>query len=373
MSPTTARDLGVETNSVVRLAHADLPNSHVEVPVFVQRGHADGCVTIELGYGRWAAGSVADGVGANAYRLVRAAARPVVTITATGGHYDLANTQEHWSLHDREIAMDATIAQYRADANLTREGWTDEPSMMSPPFPETPKWGMTIDTTICSGCSACVIACMAENNIPVVGADGVRRNREMHWLRIDTYSKDERGQVQYIHQPMLCQHCELAPCEYVCPTYATQHSPDGLNEMIYNRCIGTRFCSNNCPYKVRRFNWFDFTEDTPGTLQLQFNPNVTVRGRGVMEKCSYCVQRIRAAEIAARKEQRDVRPGEVVTACQQACPTHAIQFGRLDHEQTTNVQWRREPRHYQVLENLGTRPKTIYLAKIWNPEPDVGE
>jgi molybdopterin-containing oxidoreductase family iron-sulfur binding subunit len=227
---------------------------------------------------------------------------------------------------------------------------------------------MTIDTTICSGCSACVIACQAENNIPVVGADAIRRNREMHWLRIDTYRVERDDGVSVIHQPMLCQHCENAPCEYVCPTYATQHSPDGLNEMTYNRCIGTRFCSNNCPYKVRRFNWFNLTNDTPATRRLQFNPNVTVRARGVMEKCSYCVQRIRGAEIKSREELRDIRPDEVKTACQQACPTGAIQFGRLDHTETTNVQWRDEPRHYAVLNELGARPKTLYLAKIWNPE-----
>ncbi len=190
----------------------------------------------------------------------------------------------------------------------------------------------------------------------------------MHWLRIDTYREATADdEVQFIHQPMLCQHCEHAPCEYVCPTYATQHSPDGLNEMIYNRCIGTRFCSNNCPYKVRRFNWFDYTEDTPRRQQLQFNPGVTVRARGVMEKCTYCVQRIRGAEIGARRERRELRPGEVVTACAQACPTGAITFGLLHHRDTDVVAWRAEPRAYAVLHDLGTRPRTIYLAKITNP------
>jgi molybdopterin-containing oxidoreductase family iron-sulfur binding subunit len=231
---------------------------------------------------------------------------------------------------------------------------------------------MTIDTMICSGCSACVVACQAENNIPVVGADGVRRGREMHWLRIDTYREERGGQVELVHQPMLCQHCEDAPCEYVCPVYATQHSPDGLNEMTYNRCIGTRFCSNNCPYKVRRFNWFHYTADTPPTQRLQYNPSVTVRGRGVMEKCTYCVQRIRGAEIAARKERREIRPGEVVTACQQACPTGAIRFGALEHADTPMVAWRQEPRRYAVLHDLGTRPRTAYLAKIINPNPKAG-
>ncbi|MGE5181569.1 MAG: 4Fe-4S dicluster domain-containing protein [Acidobacteriota bacterium] len=368
MSEATASALGVATNDVVRITAA---GSTIELPAYVQPGHADACISLELGYGRWGGGPIADGVGANVYRVVPVATpwSAVAKVEPTGAVHELAQTQQHWQLHDREIVFDATVDEYRRDPEFTRDRWREEPSMLPPVFPGVPKWGMTIDTTICSGCSACVIACMAENNVPVVGATGVIHNREMHWLRIDTYRKDKGEDVAFVHQPMLCQHCEDAPCEYVCPVYATQHSPDGLNEMIYNRCIGTRFCSNNCPYKVRRFNWFDFTENTPETLQLQFNPNVTVRGRGVMEKCSYCVQRIRAAEIAARRDKRDIRPGEVVTACQQACPTGAIQFGRLDHEQTTNVQWRREPRHYGVLSDLGTRPKTVYLAKIWNPKP----
>jgi molybdopterin-containing oxidoreductase family iron-sulfur binding subunit len=230
---------------------------------------------------------------------------------------------------------------------------------------------MTIDTTICTGCSSCVIACQAENNVPVVGVDGVRRGREMHWLRIDTYVTEAAHGPEVVHQPMLCQHCEQAPCEYVCPVFATTHSPDGLNEMTYNRCVGTRFCSNNCPYKVRRFNWFSY--DRPASLSaLQHNPDVTVRARGVMEKCTYCVQRIRGAEIAARVEQRPIAPGEVVTACQQACPTGAIQFGALQHASTPMVQWRRAPRLYGALHELGTRPRTMYLAKIRNPDPEAG-
>nr|MBA3538782.1 4Fe-4S dicluster domain-containing protein [Deltaproteobacteria bacterium] len=219
------------------------------------------------------------------------------------------------------------------------------------------------------GCSSCMIACQAENNVPVVGADGVRRNREMHWLRIDTYITERAEGPAIVHQPMLCQHCEHAPCEYVCPTFATQHSPDGLNEMTYNRCIGTRFCSNNCPYKVRRFNYFNY--DQPVTIMsLQHNPEVTVRGRGVMEKCTYCVQRIRGAEVQARMEKRAIRPGEVVTACQQACPTEAIQFGALEHTDTAMVQWRAKQRSYAVLHELGARPRTMYLAKIRVPEVD---
>jgi Fe-S-cluster-containing dehydrogenase component len=373
MSPATAAQLGVRDHDVVRIAAG---GGAVTAPVFVQPGCVDRCVSLELGYGRWAAGPVADGVGSNVYPLRTSALpwfAPAAAIAATGEVRDLAITQEHWRQHDRQIAMEATLDAYRRDPEFTRERWQPEPTMLRPQFADFPQWGMTIDTMICSGCSACVIACQAENNVPCVGADGVRRNREMHWLRIDTYREGGDDDPRFIHQVMLCQHCANAPCEYVCPVYATQHSPDGLNEMIYNRCVGTRFCSNNCPYKVRRFNWFDFTEDTPRSLQLQYNPSVTVRSRGVMEKCTYCVQRIRAADIAAREQRRDLRPGEVTTACQQACPTGAIQFGRLDHEQTLNVQWRGEHRHYAVLSQLGTRPRTVYLAKIWNPAQGAGE
>jgi molybdopterin-containing oxidoreductase family iron-sulfur binding subunit len=212
-----------------------------------------------------------------------------------------------------------------------------------------------------------VIACQAENNIPVVGAEGVRRGREMHWLRIDTYVEHTPEGPEVVHQPMLCQHCENAPCEYVCPVFATAHSPDGLNEMTYNRCVGTRFCSNNCPYKVRRFNFFKYDKDA-SMRALQRNPDVTVRARGVMEKCTFCVQRIRGAEHQARMEKRPIAPGEVVTACQQACPTGAIQFGALQHADTPMVTWRKSNRLYAVLHELGTRPRTMYLAKVTNPE-----
>jgi molybdopterin-containing oxidoreductase family iron-sulfur binding subunit len=371
MSRATAARLGVADHDVVRIVAG---GGAVTVPVLILPGHVDRCVSLELGYGRWAAGPVGDGVGSNVYPL-RTSDRPwfapAAAIAATGERHRLAITQEHERQHGRQIAMAATLDDYRRDPDFTRERWQPEPTMLAPQFESFFQWGMTIDTAICSGCSACVIACQAENNVPCVGAEGVRRNREMHWLRIDLYREGGEDDPRYVHQPMMCQHCGNAPCEYVCPVYATQHSPDGLNEMIYNRCIGTRFCSNNCPYKVRRFNWFDFTEDTPRTRQLQYNPNVTVRSRGVMEKCTYCVQRIRAADIAAREQHRDVRPGEVVTACQQACPTGAIQFGRLDHDRTLNVQWRGEHRHYAVLSQLGTRPSTVYLAKIWNPSPDL--
>jgi molybdopterin-containing oxidoreductase family iron-sulfur binding subunit len=218
---------------------------------------------------------------------------------------------------------------------------------------------MAIDLSTCTGCNACSVACQAENNIPVVGAEQVSRGRHMQWIRIDTYVDDD----SIVHQPMACQHCEHAPCEYVCPVGATVHSPDGLNEQIYNRCVGTRFCSNNCPYKVRRFNWFAFDEPVTSAA-LQRNPDVTVRSRGVMEKCTYCVQRLRRAEIEARVEDRAIRFDDVMTACQQACPTSAIRLGALGHQPIVSA--RRDPRRYDVLHHLGTRPRTQYLAKIAN-------
>ena len=373
LSPATAEALGVGDDDVVRITAG---KAQVELPVFVVPGHADRCATLELGYGRWAATPTAEGVGANVYPL-RPLATPAyatgaqagVRIEPTGRRSRLARTQEHFTQYGRDLAPTADLETYRAQPDFTAHLWGDQPTWLPDKRHGTPQWAMTIDTMICSGCSACVVACQAENNVPVVGADGVRRNREMHWLRIDTYREDRGDRVEYVHQPMLCQHCEMAPCEYVCPVYATQHSPDGLNEMIYNRCIGTRFCSNNCPYKVRRFNFFDYTEPTPAPLRLQYNPNVTVRARGVMEKCTYCVQRIRSAEIRARKANREIQPGEVVTACQQACPTGAIQFGQLQHEGTEMVERRKQARHYAVLHDLDTRPRTAYLAKISNPNP----
>ncbi|MGK4004081.1 TAT-variant-translocated molybdopterin oxidoreductase [Sorangium sp. So ce1036] len=383
LSPSTAKALGVESEDVVDL---ELEGRTLAIPVLVAPGHADGAVSLALGYGRSGAEAVAAGVGANAYRL-RTTKAPFFASGLSvrkrpGAKHPLALTQAHFGLRGRPVALSVPLAVYREHPDFTEAFKGPVPSLLpaSIPPPGDPgpheQWAMTIDLSICTGCSACVVACQAENNVLVVGKDEVLNSREMHWLRIDTYYAGDPREPEVVHQPMLCQHCEKAPCEYVCPVNATTHSPDGINEMTYNRCVGTRFCSNNCPYKVRRFNWFDYTEHRAyngGLARLQRNPDVTVRERGVMEKCTYCIQRIRRAEIAATIERRPIRPGEVVTACQQACPTRAIQFGALAHEGTEMVAWRGEPRSYVVLHDQGTRPRNVYLARVDNENPELDE
>ena len=372
ISPTTARRLGIVDGDILALQAA---GRSVRLPAVAIAGHPDDAVTVHFGYGRDGAERVARGLGVSVYPVWpgdRFSTRANVSRVADAPRRDLAMTQTHRTLESSAPARLVTQQEYAQLPPSPRRRMLTlyEPAVSLPDPPAPTQWGMTIDLGACIGCGACTVACQAENNVPVVGREDVRRGREMHWLRIDWYAPAD-GQPSSLSQPMLCQHCEKAPCEYVCPVEATVHSRDGLNEMIYNRCVGTRFCSNNCPYKVRRFNWFDYSEKLTDGEQLVQNPDVTVRERGVMEKCTFCVQRIRQAEIAARVAGRPLRSTDVETACQQACPTRAIVFGSIAEPGSEVARERASPRAYAVLEDLGTEPRVLYLARVRNPNPDI--
>ena len=377
LSPATAGALGLKSEAVVTLKTRDLV---VQGPVLVVPGQAEGCATLTFGYGREHCGRVATGRGLNAYTLRRVDALWFATAAVlTKGQFErhaLAITQGHFALEGRPLLRTGTLAEFNRDHATVRETpGAHLPQLSIYPARQYPgqQWGMQIDLTRCIGCSACTIACQAENNIPVVGYDGVLRGREMHWIRVDQYFEGAPDNPHVHSMPVPCMHCQNAPCELVCPVGATQHSDDGLNDMVYNRCIGTRYCSNNCPYKVRRFNFFNYTYKDPETVQLQRNPQVTVRARGVMEKCTYCVQRIRAAEVQARIEHRPIRDGEVVTACQQVCPTGAIVFGNINDPAARVTALKELPHDYALLEDLQTQPRTTYLAGVRNPNPELAE
>ncbi len=374
VSVNSAQELGVRTGDVVELRYRD---RMVRAPIFVLPGHADGSVTVALGYGQEHAGRVGSGLGFNAYAI-----RPSDTpwfgggldIVKTDEEYRLATTQQHHMLqgHDEELVRSATFEHFLEHPTFAQESAHGEDGVAEPPslYPEYAyegyKWGMTIDMTACVGCGVCVIACQAENNIPIVGKEEVLRNREMHWLRVDTYFAGDLDNPEAYFQPLPCMHCENAPCEPVCPVAATVHSEDGLNQMVYNRCVGTRYCSNNCPYKVRRFNFLEYVSDDEPVMKLLRNPEVTVRSRGVMEKCTYCVQRITQARIEADKENRPIRDGEILTACQAVCPTKAIIFGDMNDPGALVTRLKEDPLNYSLLEELGTRPRTSYLAAVRN-------
>jgi Fe-S-cluster-containing dehydrogenase component len=347
----------------------------VRAPVWIVPGQADEVVTVHLGYGRWRTGRVGSGTGFNAYALRTSEAFWLghgLEVHPTGERYPLATTQHHHSMEGRHLVRAGTLQQYLAQPHFAQE-MTHVPQPQETLYPphtyESYAWGMVIDLNTCLGCNACVVACQAENNIPIVGKHEVQRGREMHWLRIDRYYKGTPHHPEVYHQPVLCMHCEHAPCEVVCPVYATVHNHEGLNDMVYNRCIGTRYCSNNCPYKVRRFNFLQYADAHTPSLQLLHNPEVTVRSRGVMEKCTYCVQRISAARIQAKLENRTIRDGEVVTACQAACPTGAIIFGDINDPSSRVARLKDTPLNYGMLAELNTRPRTTYLARLRNPNP----
>ncbi len=392
VSGATLTKYGLEEDDIVELS---VGGRKVNAPVIVVPGHPDNSVTVHLGYGREFAGRVGSGAGFNAY-LIRTAASPfyvVGSMKKLEGKWGLAVTKSHYQDHrpklfggqgsgnnsleadeaisERGIIRYATLDEFKANPGFANEGethtTTDKSNTLFPNWEyKDNAWGMSIDMNSCTGCNACIVSCYAENNIAVVGKQQVRIGRNMQWLRIDTYFEGDLAAPRAHFQPMACQHCENAPCEQVCPVGATVHTPDGLNAMVYNRCVGTRYCSNNCPYKVRRFNFLLYSDYETESLKLMRNPDVTVRSRGVMEKCSYCVQRISAAKIEADKDNRAIRDGEIVTACQQACPAQAISFGNINDKQSKVAKLQADERSYQVLADLNTRPRTKYVAAVLN-------
>ena len=372
-SPQTSERLGLNTGDTVELQYQ---GRKVLAPAWTMPGHADESVTVFLGYGRTRAGRVGTGVGFDAGRL-RTMNSPGfgigVAVRKTGARWPLAETQHHSSMEGRDLVRVATLAEFRADPAFAQKDQEQHPDSLYPPMLKNDgyQWGMAIDLNACTGCSSCVVACQAENNISVVGKSEVMNGREMHWIRIDRYFEGDPADPNVYFEPVPCMHCENAPCEVVCPVAATVHSPEGLNEMVYNRCVGTRYCSNNCPYKVRRFNFRLYSDwNTPSLFSLR-NPNVTVRSRGVMEKCTYCVQRINAAKIEAEEQDRTVRDGEIVTACQQACPSEAIVFGNVADPASRVSKLKAATRNYALLAELNTRPRTTYQARLLNPNPNM--
>jgi MoCo/4Fe-4S cofactor protein with predicted Tat translocation signal len=386
-----AAAMGPGTAEELHLVHGDLVNLKVggrelEAAVAVLPGHAHGCVSLALGYGREAAGRVGDGVGFDSYRLRDSQALHFATgleVVATGGKYELAGTQDHYLIDPvgfegrqsrlQTLVREGSLDEYREDPDFVRHKDHHPPlvSLWQEHAYEGHRWGMSIDLNTCIGCNACSVACQAENNIPVVGKREVARGREMSWIRMDRYFHGEAENPTSMVQPVACAQCELAPCEQVCPFQATTHSSEGLNDMVYNRCVGTRYCANNCPYKVRRFNYFNFHKGLEEVEKLAFNPEVSVRPRGVMEKCSYCVQRIQDVKIQAKNEGRPVADGEIQPACMQTCPTKAIRFGDLNDENSAVAAAQGDHRAYVLLEELNVKPRTAYLARVRNFNPKL--
>jgi molybdopterin-containing oxidoreductase family iron-sulfur binding subunit len=374
MSHKTANHLGVKNEDVVVL---NLRGRELAAPVWILPGQAHFTVAVSLGYGRTSAGRVGNGVGANAYALRTSKAPNFdlgLMVRKTLATYPLANTQDHGSMEGRPLVRESSIEEYRDDPKFAEEMVKHLPLVSlwdEYGYEEGYQWGMSIDLNSCTGCNACTIACQSENNIPIVGKEQVKNGREMHWIRLDRYFAGDLENPELLHQPVACQQCEMAPCEQVCPVAATVHDEEGLNVMTYNRCIGTRYCSNNCPFKVRRFNFFNYTKDLPEIVKMAQNPDVTVRSRGVMEKCTYCVQRISSAKITAKNESRTVEDGEIQTACQQACPADAIVFGNINDPKSKVVESKQNDRTYDMLAELNIKPRTSYLAKLRNPNPDL--
>ena len=382
VSPATAQSLQLEhelagEGGATRVSMVELRYSGrtLRAPVWITPGQPDDSVTVFLGYGRTQAGKVGTGIGYNAYGIRNSAAPWFdrgVELRKLDEKYEVASVQQHNLMEGRGLVRSATLEDFAKNPEFAKEGEPQNPPSLFPRFKyEGNAWGMTIDLNTCIGCNACVVACQAENNIPVVGKDQVLKAREMHWIRIDTYYSGDAKNPETYFEPVPCMHCEDAPCELVCPVAATVHSSEGLNEMVYNRCVGTRYCSNNCPYKVRRFNFLQFSDWNTESLKAMRNPDVTVRSRGVMEKCTYCVQRIDRARITAERENRPIRDGEIVTACAAACPAQAITFGNINDPNSRVAKQKASPRDYALLAELNTHPRTTYEAVVKNPNPEL--
>ncbi len=368
ISPRLAEERGLNNGDLVTLTIGD---NTLEIPVWILPGQPHNSIAIDFGYGRTSVGQVGAGTGFNAFvaRTSDTLWSGAATLAVTGGYYSLVSTQNHSSMEGRDIVRYETLDEF-LHGHDDHHGHHYQSLMAGHPY-DGHHWGMSVDLGSCIGCNACVAACNAENNIAIVGKDEVAIGREMHWMRIDRYFEGDLDNPKMLNQPLMCQHCEQAPCEVVCPVAATVHSAEGLNDMVYNRCVGTRFCANNCPYKVRRFNYYQYQEVDVPVIELRHNPNVTVRPRGVMEKCTYCVQRINHARIEAKKQFRMVEDGEIVTACQQACPTQAIVFGDISDENSRVHELRESSLTYSLLEELNTKPRTTYLTRVTNPNPAI--
>jgi MoCo/4Fe-4S cofactor protein with predicted Tat translocation signal len=378
MSPATAKAQNITDGDIVTLTRG---NFKLEAAALVQPGHADDSISVALGYGREKCGRVGKDVGFNANLLRTSDAfwfASGVTAAVTGKRYNHVTTQERGTgdvQHDRPLVREGTVGEYKKNPKFVEE-MLELPSLHSI-YPEVKydqgyQWGMAIDLGACTGCNACVIACQAENNTPVVGKEQVQRGREMHWIRLDRYYSGDENEPEAVMQPLPCAQCENAPCENVCPVQATSHSPEGLNDMAYNRCVGTRYCANNCPFKVRHFNFLNFHRHEPELIGLVYNPDVSVRMRGVMEKCTYCVQRIEETRIKANVDgRRPIREGEIKTACQQTCPAEAIAFGNINDPNSKVSKLKKQERNYAMLAELDIRPRTTYLARLRNPNPEL--
>jgi len=373
---------GLKTEDVVTV---ELGGRKVNLPVWIQAGHPDYSATVYLGYGRARAGKVGTGAGFDVYPLRTTAAPWIATgakLTKTGGTYKLASTQGYQTMDTptgaRPQVREANLEEYKKEPRFAQEEQVPRELTLYQNYDYSKQdyaWGMAIDMNSCVGCNNCILACQAENNIAVVGKEQVVRGRHMHWIRVDAYYQGDRDHPKAYFQPVPCMQCENAPCELVCPVGATVHSSEGLNDMVYNRCVGTRYCSNNCPYKVRRFNFLLFQDWDTQQFKMMRNPDVSVRSRGVMEKCTYCIQRINEKRIDAEREGRKINDanheGELQTACQQSCPAGAIIFGNSNDPNSRVAKLKAQDRNYQLLADLNTRPRTTYLAEIRNPNPEL--